>query len=62
MIVKKVKHNGEIKVKSNCYYVGTVLTGESVGIKDIDGELHLYFSKLKIGILDQRKLRVKRLP
>jgi len=61
MIVKKVKHNGEIKIKSNCYYVGTVLTGESVGLKDMDGELHLYFSKLKIGIVDQKKLIIRRI-
>lgn len=62
MVVKKVKHNGDIRLKSDCYYIGTVLTGESVGIKDVDGELHLYFGSLRIGILDQKRLRVARLP
>ncbi len=54
MIVKKVKHNGEIQIKSKNYYVGSVLTGESVAVKDINDTLYLYFGHLRIGSLDQK--------
>lgn len=52
-IIRKVKNNGEISIKGKKYYVSELLHKESVGLEPIDeNRMILYFSKLKLGLLD----------
>lgn len=60
-IVRKVRSNGEIKWQGKCIYLGELLYGEPVGLEMIDDDRAvLYFSKLKLGIIDARRKRVIR--
>ncbi|WP_064276706.1 integrase core domain-containing protein [Fluoribacter gormanii] len=53
--IRKVRTNGEIKCFGKKYYVSELLHGEPVGLNWIDNErATLYFSKLKLGLIDAR--------
>ncbi|CAM3179384.1 integrase core domain-containing protein [Legionella steigerwaltii] len=53
--IRKVRTNGEIKCFGKKYYVSELLQGEPVGLNWIDNERAiLYFSKLKLGLVDAR--------
>lgn len=59
--VRKVRSNGEIKWFGKKYYVSELLHGEPVGLQIIDdGRATLYFSKLKLGIIDAREDKIIR--
>jgi transposase InsO family protein len=52
-LVRKVKNRGEIKIKGKMYYVSELLYKEPVGLEIIDEDkMTLYFSKLKLGVID----------
>lgn len=52
-MIKKVKMNGEIHVGGERYYVSELLHKEPIGLEKFDDDrAFIYFSKLKLGILD----------
>ena len=60
-LVRKVHHSGEIKFMGHNYYLTELLTGLSVGLKEIeDGLWQLQFSFYKLGSIDLRKNNVIR--
>jgi len=62
MTVRQVKQNGCIKWKGDEVYVSGVLAGEPVGLKQIsDSEWEMRFSFHKLGVLDDRIGKVRRL-
>lgn len=51
--VRKVRDGGEIKFKSNYYFISEILAGENVGLIELaDGQYQIRFSFHPIGILD----------
>ncbi|WP_392536436.1 integrase core domain-containing protein [Legionella sp. 227] len=59
--VRKVRTNGEIKWFGKKYYVSELLRGELVGLQIIDdGRASLFFSKLKLGMIDVRQNKISR--
>lgn len=59
--VRRVRHNGEIKWRGGRIYVSQALRGETVGLDEVDDERwQLYFSRLTLGILDERQGKVLR--
>lgn len=59
-IVRKVRHNGEIKWKGEKVYVSEALAKESIGLKQKDEHLwEIYFSSYLLGILDELDMRIK---
>ena len=59
--IRKVRTNGEIKWFGKKYFISELLYGEPVGLKMIDdGRAMLYFSKLKIGLIDVRENKIIR--
>jgi transposase InsO family protein len=60
-LVRKVHHSGEIKFMGRNFYLTELLTGLSVGLKEIDnGFWQLQFSFYKLGSIDLRKNKVIR--
>jgi putative transposase len=60
-LIRKVKTNGEIKWHGKRYFVSELLHKEPVGLEIIDdGRAFLYFSKLKLGIIDARNDKIIR--
>jgi putative transposase len=54
-LVRRVRHNGEIKLGGNKLYVSETLRGEPVGLQRIDdGRWELYFSHVLLGLIDER--------
>jgi transposase InsO family protein len=54
-IVRKVKMNGEVQFEGKKYYVSELLHKEQIGLERIDDNRAIvYFSKLKLGILDTK--------
>jgi putative transposase len=59
--IRKVRSNGEIKWFGKKYYVTELLYGEPVGLQNIDdGRAIIYFSKLKLGVIDARNDKIIR--
>ena len=59
--VRKVRYNGEIKFANREYYVGKVLKGETVGLKQFEEDVWIiYFYHLNIGMINTRKLLIER--
>ena len=57
--VRHVKYSGEISFKGKMYSITRLLTGQPVGLQEIDnGKWKLYYSFQPIGILDLRKKRI----
>jgi transposase InsO family protein/transposase-like protein len=62
MTVRQVRSNGCIKWKGGFVYVSEALAGEPVGLKQIDeSEWEMQFSFHKLGILDERIGKVRKL-
>lgn len=61
MKIRRVRKNGDIKCFNNEYYLSGLLTGENVALEMIDdGKAIIYFSKLKLGIVDAREPKIIR--
>jgi transposase InsO family protein len=59
IIVRQVRHNGEIKWQGNLIYVSQVLVQEPVGLKQIGPEQwEVRYSFHRLGILDQRTQKI----
>jgi len=57
--VRRVKENGCLKWQSTELYLSGAMSGELVGLKEIDnGIWTIYFSFYPIGVLDERTLRI----
>jgi transposase InsO family protein len=57
--IRQVKDNGAFKWKGNELYLSSVLSGELIGLKEIEaGIWQIYFSYYPLGILDDRTFRV----
>ena len=53
-VVRQVRIGGPIKWKGELLYVSKTLTGEPVGLKQLDEQLwQVYFSTIPIGLLDE---------
>lgn len=60
--VRKVRTNGQIKWCGKKYFVSDLLKSEPIGLEMIEeGRAILYFSHLKLGIIDARKDKIIRL-
>lgn len=58
-IVRQVRTGGSIKWKGQLLYVSKTLTGEPVGLKQLNDQLwQVYFSMVPIGLLDERLERI----
>lgn len=54
-IIRKVKHNGDIKFAGKRYFISELLHQEPAGLEPIDeNRATIYFAKLKLGIIDAR--------
>jgi transposase InsO family protein len=59
--VRKVRSSGEIQFAGKKYYVSELLHKERVGLEMIDeGRAIIYYSKLKMGIIDARLDKIRR--
>lgn len=59
-VVRRVRHAGDIKWQGRLVYVSHVLTGEPVGLHQIDEESWtMYYGSLELGRLDARCARVE---
>jgi transposase InsO family protein len=55
VIVRRVRHNGEIRWKGNTIFVSEVLSGEPVGCEEgEDGFWHLTYGPISLGWIDNR--------
>ena len=60
-VVRRVRHNGEIKWRGRYVYVSEALRGEPVGLLPVDNDRwQLYFAQLALGILDERLNQIER--
>lgn len=60
-MIKKVRTNGEVKIGGKSIYIGGVLSGEFIGLKEARNEQYeVYFTALKLGMLDVRLGKVIR--
>jgi transposase InsO family protein len=58
-MVRRVRHNGEIKLHGNMYYLTALLSGQPVGLKEVDdGIVTLYYSFYPLGYINLRKNKV----
>jgi transposase InsO family protein len=58
-VVRYVRHSGEIKWQGRRMYLGQVLSGENVGLEPVsDGYWLVYFYKMALGVLDDRRRKV----
>lgn len=59
MVVRRVRHNGEIRWKGQLVYVGGVLAGEHVALRKAEDDWQdMYFGPLLIARWDERKKRL----
>jgi transposase InsO family protein len=59
LLVRRVSPNGNIKFRTEEVFVSGVLTGERVGLEEVDdGVWSVYFYRLLVGRLDERTGRV----
>jgi len=59
VVVRFVRHSGEIKWQGQRMYLGEVLAGENVGMEPLsDGYWLVYFCKMPLGVLDDRHRKV----
>lgn len=58
--VRRVRHSGQIKWRSQFVYLSQVLVGEPVGLYQIDERCwRLYYGPVAIGLLDEQRLRIE---
>jgi len=61
MVVRRVRHNGEIRWRSRTIYVSQALAGEFVGARAVDDHSwRVYFGPLELALLDTRKGKLVR--
>lgn len=58
----RVRDCGKMSWKSGDIWIGRVLGGELVGVKNECGELKAYYGPIYLGIIDQGELKVSRRP
>jgi putative transposase len=59
MIVRQVRHNGEIKWHGNLIYVSQILAREPLGLKQIDeGQWEVRYSFHLLGLVDEPTKRI----
>lgn len=58
-IVARVSGRGRIALDGHQYFVGVNLSGMSIGIRRIDGKLHILFFDKKLGILQSTPQRAR---
>jgi hypothetical protein len=62
MIVRRVRHNGQVRWQARLVYLSGVLAGEIVGFKQTaDGWWDIYFGPLHIARWDDRKKHLLRI-
>ena len=60
LIVRRVRHNGEIKWKGRRIYLSEALAGEPVGLRQSDEHLwDVSFSFYHLGILNEKNGRIE---
>ena len=60
--VRKVLPSGEIKWKNHAIYIGQILAGEYIGLKETKTDkLEIYYSFLHIGHLNEKVMKVERI-
>jgi putative transposase len=60
-MIRKVKHNGDIKFAGKRYFVSELLHGEPIGLEVIDEDrAFVYLAALKLGIIDARLNKIIR--
>lgn len=60
MVVRHVRHNGEIKFKGGFHYVSSVLAKEPIGlIEASNGHWDLYYSFQKIAVFNEKRMKVE---
>ena len=61
--LRRVRHDGSIKLLRQELYLSEPLAGEIVGLEEMDDQLwHLHFGPIFLGILDGRGKRLKLIP
>jgi putative transposase len=50
--VRRVRHNGEIRWRGELLFISELLSGEPVGLEEIEGGWRLYFGPLPLGDID----------
>lgn len=59
LVVRRVRHDGYIKWRGKTLYLSHALAKEPVGLKQLDsGCWQIYFTKLSLGVLDERLGRI----
>jgi putative transposase len=58
-IVTRVSARGRIALDGHQYFVGVNLSGMTIGIRRIDGKLHILFFDMKLGILESTPQRAR---
>lgn len=59
LIIRQVRHNGDIKWRGRRIYISEALAGEAIGLKQMDNYYwEVYFSFLPLGILDESIMRI----
>lgn len=60
-VVRMVRHSGEIKWRGKLVYVSQLLTGEPIGLYQVDNDRWaVYFGMVKLGQLDETTGRIER--
>lgn len=60
MIVRQVRHNGEIKFKGDFHYVSGVLAKEPVGLIETEtGYWEMFYSFQKIAVFNEKRMKVE---
>jgi hypothetical protein len=61
--LRRVRHDGSIKLMRQELYLSEPLAGEIVGLEEMDDQLwHLHFGPIFLGILDGRGRRLRLIP
>ena len=60
-VVRRVRHNGEIKWRGNTVYINQALAGEPIGLdEDDEGTWTVHYGPVELGVIDHRGDRLKR--
>jgi hypothetical protein len=60
-LVRRVRHNGEIKWRGDLLFVSEALVGESIALQPLDDDRwQLYFCSMPLGVLNLRTKKIER--
>lgn len=59
-VVRRVRHNGEIKWQGNTIYITTALIGEPVGLVEHDGGWRLSYGPIELGVIAHGSDRLRK--